>query len=107
MQYYLDEISKKEETLELIRERTIKYLLNFEINNKVESTFDNIEATLNDINDEINPFNLDIKFNKELTKILNNSNNNNNNNNNEINQKPSKGILKNKEKKRNDLFTDS
>ena len=105
LQYYLDEISKKEETLELIRERTIKYLLTFEINNKVESTFDNIEATLNDINDEINPFNLDKKFNKELTKILNNSNNNNISN--EINQKPSKGILKNKENKRYGLFTDS
>ena len=61
LQYYLDEISKKEETLELIRERTIKYLLTFEINNKVESAFDLIESTLNMINDETNPFHLDKK----------------------------------------------
>ena len=76
LQYYLDEISKKEETLELIRERTIKYLLTFEINNKVESAFDLIESTLNMINDETNPFHLDKKYSKELTKMINISNNN-------------------------------
>ena len=75
LQFYLDEISKKEETLELIRERTIKYLLTFEINNKVESAFDQIESTLDMINDETNPFHLDTKYNKELSKLLNISNN--------------------------------
>ena len=75
LQFYLDEISKKEETLELIRERTIKYLLTFEINNKVESAFDQIESTLDMINDETNPFHLDSKYNKELSKLLNISNN--------------------------------
>ena len=75
LQFYLDEISKKEETLELIRERTIKYLLTFEINNIVESAFDQIESTLDMINDETNPFHLDSKYNKELSKMLNISNN--------------------------------
>ena len=35
IQLYLDEISKKEETLELIRERTIKYLLTLEKNKNI------------------------------------------------------------------------
>ena len=100
LQYYLDEISKKEETLELIRERTMKYLLTFEINNKVETTFDQIEATLDSINNKENPFNLDKKYNKELSKILNTGNNFNNNiniNNEQYNnKKPNKGILKKK-----------
>ena len=76
LQYYLDEISKKEQTLELIRERTIKYLLTFEINNKFETTFDKIEATLDSINDKENPFNLDKIYNKELLKIMNIGNEN-------------------------------
>ena len=104
LQYYLDEISKKEETLELIRERTIKYLLTFEINNKVETTFDKIESTLDSINNKENPFSLDIKYNKELIKILNNGNNNINNDSN--NKKLNKGILKNnKDKRRNGLIS--
>ena len=112
IQYYLDEISKKEETLELIRERTIKYLLTFEINNKLESTFELIESTLDSINNEENPFNLEEKYNKELMKMINLSNNNNINKNmnnsdnniintnNENNKKNNnKGILKKKKKK--------
>jgi hypothetical protein len=112
IQFYLDEISKKEETLELIRERTIKYLLTFEINNKLESTFELIESTLDSINNEENPFNLEEKYNKELMKMINLSNNNNINKNmnnsdnniintnNENNKKNNnKGILKNKKKK--------
>ena len=71
LQFYLDEISKKEETLELIRERTIKYLITFEINNRVESALDQIESTLDMINDETNPFHLDKKYDKELSKIIN------------------------------------
>ena len=112
IQYYLDEISKKEETLELIRERTIKYLLTFEINNKLESTFELIESTLDSINNGENPFNLEEKYHKELMKMINLSNNNNINKsinnsdnniintNNENNKKNNnKGILKNKKKK--------
>ena len=89
LKYYLDEIGKKEETLELIRERTIKYLLTFEINNKVDTTFNQIESTLDLINNEENPFNLDKIYNRELLKIINigNKNDINNNINNEKNNK--------------------
>jgi hypothetical protein len=110
LQYYLDEISKKEQTLELIRERTIKYLLTFEINNKVETTFDKIEATLDSINDKENPFNLDKKYNKELIKILGSRTNFNTNviNNEQYNNnKPNKGILKKRDKRRNGLISNS
>ena len=78
----------------------MKYLLTFEINNKVETTFDQIEATLDSINNKENPFNLDKKYKKELSKILNTGNNFNNNiniNNEQYNnKKPNKGILKKK-----------
>ena len=37
IQYYLDEIATKEETLEFIGDRTIKYLLAWEINSRVEN----------------------------------------------------------------------
>ena len=89
LKYYLDEIGKKEETLELIRERTIKYLLTFEINNKVDTTFNQIESTLDLINNEENPFNLDKIYNRELLKIISVGNKNyiNNNINNEKNNK--------------------
>ena len=101
LQIYLDEISKKEETLELIRERTIKYLLSFEINNQIENTFNKIETTLDEINNEINPFSLDEKYNKELMKIINIENNNIENN--DINEKKqTKSILK----KRNEFFSE-
>ena len=101
LQIYLDEISKKEETLELIRERSIKYLLSFEINNQIENTFNKIETTLDEINNEINPFSLDEKYNKELMKIINIENNNIENN--DINEKKqAKSILK----KRNEFFSD-
>ena len=81
LKYYLDEIGKKEETLELIRERTIKYLLTFEINNKVDTTFNQIESTLDLINNEENPFNLDKIYNRELLKIISVGNKNYINNN--------------------------
>ena len=89
LKYYLDEIGKKEETLELIRERTIKYLLTFEINNKVDTTFNQIESTLDLINNEENPFNLDKIYNRELLKIISVGNKNyiNNNINTEKNNK--------------------
>ena len=102
LQYYLDEISKKEETLELIRERTVKYLLTFEINNKFETTFDKIESTLDAINNEENPFDLDAKYNKELFKILDSGNNNINKEKN--NKKQITGILKNNYQRRNGLI---
>ena len=89
LKYYLDEIGKKEETLELIRERTIKYLLTFEINNKVDTTFNQIESTLDLIIKEENPFNLDKIYNRELLKIISVGNKNyiNNNINTEKNNK--------------------
>ena len=94
----------------MIRERTIKYLLTFEINNKVETTFDKIEATLDSINDKENPFNLDKKYNKELIKILGSRTNFNTNiiNNEQYNNnKPNKGILKKRDKRRNGLISNS
>ena len=69
VKYFLDEIAKKEETLEFIGDRTIKYLLAWEINRKVENAFDKIEKTLDEIINEEKPFNLDNKYNKELLKI--------------------------------------
>ena len=75
--------------MELIRERTIKYLLTFEINNKVDTTFNQIESTLDLINNEENPFNLDKIYNRELLKIISVGNKNyiNNNINTEKNNK--------------------
>ena len=46
LEYYFNEIATKEETLEFIGDRTIKYLLTSEINRKVENVFDKIENTL-------------------------------------------------------------
>ena len=75
IQYFLDEIATKEETLEFIGDRTIKYLLAWEINSRVENVFDKIENTLDEIINEEKPFNLDNKYNKELLKITSNQNN--------------------------------
>ena len=94
LKYYLDEIGKKEETLELIRERTIKYLLTFEINNKVETTFNKIESTLDLINNKENPFNLDKIYNKELLKIMNIGNENDINKEENNKSKNKKGFKK-------------
>lgn len=69
LKYFFDEIAKKEETLEFIGERTIKYLLSWEINKKVENAFDIIENTLDEILNEDKPFNLDNKYSKELLKF--------------------------------------
>ena len=43
LHYFFNEISKKEETLDLIGDSTIKYLISWEINRKIENTFDKIE----------------------------------------------------------------
>jgi len=74
IQYYFDEIAKKEETLKFIENGTIKYLLTWEINRKAEETLDIIENTLDEIINEENPFNLEHKFCQELNKIINEKN---------------------------------
>ena len=74
LQYYFDEIAKKEETLKFLENGTIKYLLTWEINRKIEETLDIIENTLDEIINEENPFNLEHKFYQELNKIINEKN---------------------------------
>ena len=74
LQYYFDEIAKKEETLKFIENGTIKYLLTWEINRKIEETLNIIENTLDEIINEENPFNLEHKFCQELNKIINEQN---------------------------------
>jgi hypothetical protein len=95
LKYYFDEIAKKEETLEMIGDRTIKYLLTFEINRKIETTLDKIENTLDEMINEDNIFNLENRFSKEIMNInvvqINKEDNNNNNNK---ERKINKGILK-------------
>ena len=101
VQYYLDEIAKKEETLEFIGDRTIKYLLVWEINRRVQNVFDKIENTLDEIINEEKPFNLDNKYNKELMKINSMQNNENNS---KADNKINKGILRVKGERRNGLI---
>ena len=90
LHYFFNEISKKEETLDLIGDRTIKYLISWEINKKIEKTFDKIENTLDEIINEENIFNLDHKYNKEIMKI--NVIQNNKQEYNNIDKKINKGI---------------
>ena len=102
LHYFFNEISKKEETLDLIGDRTIKYLISWEINKKIEKTFDKIENTLDEINNEENIFNLEHKYNKEIMKI--NVIQNNNQKYNNIDKKINKGILKRGGQRRNGLI---
>lgn len=101
IQYFLDEIATKEETLEFIGDRTIKYLLAWEINSRVENVFDKIENTLDEIINEEKPFNLDNKYNKELLKITSNQNNESTS---KTENKINKGILRAKGERRNGLI---
>ena len=78
LKYYFDEIAKKEETLKFIENGTIKYLLTWEINRKIEETLDIIETTLDEIINEENPFNLEHRFCQELNKIINEQNHSSN-----------------------------
>ena len=95
LQYYFDEIAKKEETLKFIENGTIKYLLTWEINRKIEETLDIIENTLDEIINEENPFNLEHKFCQELNKIINEQNNSSNNISFNNNNKREKGNRRN------------
>ena len=79
LRYYFDQIAKKEETLKFLENGTIKYLLTWEINRKIEEALDIIENTLDEIINEENPFNLEHKFCQELNKIINEQNNSSNN----------------------------
>lgn len=99
LEYYFNEIAKKEETLEFIEDRTIKYLLTFEINRKVEEVFNKIENTLDEIINKEKPFNLEEKYNNELMNIISGQNNKKINNPG-IDGKINKGILKSKGKRR-------
>ena len=101
IQYFLDEIATKEETLEFIGDRTIKYLLAWEINSRVENVFDKIENTLDEIINEEKPFSLDNKYNKELLKITSNQNNESTS---KTENKINKGILRAKGERRNGLI---
>ena len=102
LKYFFDEIAKKEETLEFIRDKTMKYLLSWEINRKLETAFEKIENTLDEILNKDKPFNLENKYNKELIKI-NTINNNNEKKNNQYNHS-NKSILKIRGKRRNGLI---
>lgn len=102
LHYFFNEISKKEETLDLIGDRTIKYLISWEINKKIEKTFDKIENTLDEIINEENIFNLEHKYNKEIMKI--NVIQNNKQEYNNIDKKINKGILKRGGQRRNGLI---
>ena len=99
LEYYFNEIAKKEETLEFIEDRTIKYLLTFEINRKVEEVFNKIENTLDEIINKEKPYNLEEKYNNELMNIISGQNNKKINNPG-IDGKINKGILKRKGKRR-------
>ena len=103
IQYFLDEIATKEETLEFIGDRTIKYLLAWEINSRVENVFDKIENTLDEIINEEKPFNLDNKYNKELLKF---NVVNKNSEYNQVENKMNKGILRVRGQRRNGLIFD-
>ena len=65
--------------MKFIENGTIKYLLTWEINRKIEEALDIIENTLDEIINEENPFNLEHKFCQELNKIINEQNNSSNN----------------------------
>ena len=95
LQYYFDQIAKKEETLKFLENGTIKYLLTWEINRKIEETLDIIENTLDEIINEENPFNLEHKFCQELNKIINEQNNSSNNISFNNNNKRDKGNRRN------------
>jgi hypothetical protein len=103
LKYYFDEIAKKEETLEMIGDRTIKYLLTFEINRKIETTLDKIENTLDEMINEDNIFNLENRFSKEIMKINVVQNNKEDNNNNKE-KKINKGILKRGQRRNGLIF---
>ena len=100
LKYYFDEIAKKEDTLNFIGDTTVKYLLTWEINRKIENTLDKIENTLDEIINEENLFNLEHKYNKEIMKYNINQKNENNHNN----KKKTKGILRSKGKRRYGLI---
>ena len=69
LEYYLNEINKKESTLAFFKRDIIKYHLTNEINNKIKSSFNKINSILDEIINDENPFNLDSKYYQELVKM--------------------------------------
>ena len=69
LEYYLNEINNKENTLAFFKRDIIKYHLTNEINDKIKNSFDKINNILDEILDEENPFNLDSKYDPDLVKM--------------------------------------
>lgn len=69
LEYYLNEINKKESTLAFFKRDIIKYHLTNEINNKIKNSFNKINSILDEIINDENPFNLDSKYYQELVKM--------------------------------------
>ena len=69
LEYYLNEINKKESTLAFFKRDIIKYHLTNEINDKLKNSFDKINNILDEIISDENPFNLDSKYYPELVKM--------------------------------------
>lgn len=66
---FFDDINSKEETLSFLGKDIIKYHLKNEINTKLKSSLDKIDRTLDEIDNEQIPFNLENKFSEELIKM--------------------------------------
>ena len=69
LEYYLNEINNKENTLAFFKRDIIKYHLTNEINDKIKNSFNKINNILDEILDEENPFNLESKYYPELVKM--------------------------------------
>ena len=69
LEYYLNEINNKENTLTFFKRDIIKYHLTNEINDKIKNSFNKINNILDEILDEENPFNLESKYYPELVKM--------------------------------------
>lgn len=69
LEFYFDELSHKEDILSLVSGGITQYHISTELNNKLLGALDDIENTLDEINDVFNPFNLTPEFNNELIKM--------------------------------------
>ena len=66
---FFDDINGKEETLNLLSGKIIKYHLIKEINTKLKSSIDKIERILEDNSNDQNLFNLDFKVMQEMVRL--------------------------------------
>ena len=66
---FFDDINSKEETLSFLGKDIIKYHLKHEINTKLKSSLDKIDRTLDELNNDKIPFNLNNKYYEELIKM--------------------------------------